>query len=250
MKKEKVALIRKYVDQEGKRILDLGCAQGVVSCMIRAEGGTFWHADLDFSNLLTARQLLGNRLFQIQEEQDLPLSDEAFDLVFALDILEHVEDDQGLLREIHRVLKPGGQVVISTPIDGRGFVLNSLKKIAGLKPEIYGHRRPGYSLPQLETLLGKRHFSVIRAGTYSKFFTEFFEVLLNIFYTRKHRISHSELRSGSITPTSDRDLEKNRFLFRVYSLLVYPLVYLITRLDKLLFFKTGYATFVIAGKNQ
>lgn len=250
MKKEKVALIRKYVDQEGKDILDLGCAQGVVSYMIRVRGGTFWHADLDFCNLRTAGKLLGNRLFQIQDGQGLPLSDGTFDLVFALDILEHLEDDQGLLGEIHRVLKPGGRVVISTPIDGPGYILNRLKKLAGLKPEMYGHRRPGYSLAELKELLGKEHFRVNRAATYSKFFTEFFEVLLNIFYTRKHRISRSELRSGSITPTSDGDLQKNRFLFKLYSILVYPLVYLITRLDKLLFFKTGYATFVIGVKDQ
>lgn len=250
MKKEKVSLIRRHVRQEGKRILDLGCAQGVVSWMIRQRGGEFLHTDLDLANLQTARELLGNHLFQIQENGPLPLRDRSFDLVFALDILEHVGEDRNLLREIHRILKPGGEVVISTPIDGPFFTLNLLKKRAGLTPEIYGHRRQGYPVSRLKDLLDRTGFQVTRARTYSKFFTEFFEILLNIFYTRKHRIRHSKLRSGSITPTSGSDMDQNRRLFRIYSIFVYPLVYLVTRLDRLLFWKTGYATFVIGRKTQ
>jgi SAM-dependent methyltransferase len=46
----------------------------------------------------------------------LPFADGAFDLVCALDIVEHVDDDDGALGELSRVTKPGGAVVISAPL--------------------------------------------------------------------------------------------------------------------------------------
>ncbi len=46
----------------------------------------------------------------------LPFPDDHFGLVFAFEILEHVEDDEGLLAEIVRVLEPGGQFVMSVPV--------------------------------------------------------------------------------------------------------------------------------------
>src|ERR1700689_425333 len=46
----------------------------------------------------------------------LPFADAAFDLVCALDIVEHVDDDDGALRELSRVTKPGGALVISAPL--------------------------------------------------------------------------------------------------------------------------------------
>ena len=46
----------------------------------------------------------------------LPFADGAFDLVCALDIIEHVDDDDGALSELSRVTKPGGALLISTPL--------------------------------------------------------------------------------------------------------------------------------------
>ncbi|NNG38996.1 methyltransferase domain-containing protein [Flexivirga sp. ID2601S] len=47
----------------------------------------------------------------------LPLADESFDLVTALDMIEHIEDDDAAVRNIHRVLRPGGTAIIAVPAD-------------------------------------------------------------------------------------------------------------------------------------
>lgn len=47
---------------------------------------------------------------------DLPFANRAFDLVCAMDIIEHVEDDVGAVRELTRVLAPGGTLLISVPL--------------------------------------------------------------------------------------------------------------------------------------
>jgi SAM-dependent methyltransferase len=46
---------------------------------------------------------------------ELPFEDESLDCITAFDALEHIEDDVGALREIHRILKPGGIIVASGP---------------------------------------------------------------------------------------------------------------------------------------
>jgi len=47
--------------------------------------------------------------------RSLPFPDEQFDLVSALDVIEHNEEDMTMLREMQRVLKPGGLVVVTVP---------------------------------------------------------------------------------------------------------------------------------------
>jgi len=46
----------------------------------------------------------------------LPFAAASFDLVCALDIIEHVDDENGALAEISRVTKPGGTLLVSTPL--------------------------------------------------------------------------------------------------------------------------------------
>ncbi|HDP93896.1 MAG TPA: class I SAM-dependent methyltransferase [Candidatus Aminicenantes bacterium] len=249
MKKDKVRLVSRLVGFSNQKIFDLGCSNGAVSHFLKQRGGEWVHGDLDMENLLSARPVLGNMLFQMGESL-LPIDTESIDLAMALDILEHLHHDEEMVKEIFRVLRPGGEVVVSTPISGKIFLINRLKRLAGMKPEIYGHVREGYSLKDLSILLETNGFTVTRATTYAKFFTELCEFLLNVAFTRLNRVKRSRLHSGAISPSSATDLDSHSGLYRLYTRFVYPLVRLITRLDLLLPFKTGYATLVIARKPQ
>lgn len=247
MKKEKVRILKKKMKMSGHLVLDIGCAQGVVSAVLKEANGTWVHMDPDFANLPEARPVLGADLVQGSGE-NLPFATGGFDDVLLLDILEHVHDDQALLREAARLLRPGGRMAVSTPISGKFFIFNRLKKHFGLIPEIYGHKREGYSLSQLENMMRDCGLKMEYRGSYAKFFVELVEMMLNVLFVKKNRIAKSELNSGAISPTSADSLDKNPFLMRLYRYCVYPLLYLFTRLDLLLPWKTGYATLVVARK--
>ena len=247
-KKEKLDLIRKYVRVAPSDVLlDLGCAQGILSYFLRAKGGFWVSTDLDFTNLKSSQALLGKNFLQMGEEA-LPFKSGAFDQAVCLDYLEHVDDDRLTLKEISRVLKAGGKLVLITPHAGKFFILQKVRPAVGLKLEFYGHKREGYSLPQLKTILGQAGLRLEGHKTYSRFFTEFLELILNAAYI--HTLSkkpQAQLRDGHIRPSTADEFTARTGAFKLYKL-IYPFIWLISRLDKLLFFQRGYAIMVWARK--
>jgi len=249
-KKEKLRLLQKNLNIDPSMvILDLGCAQGILSYFLRQEGGFWVHTDQDFENLKTSQSLLDKNLLQISEGS-LPFKSESFDLVVSLDYLEHLENDDHCLEEIHRILKRDGRLVLATPRTGKFLILHKLRSALGLSLEFYGHKREGYSLEELEKKLIKNHLQLQKHKTFSRFFSEFLELVLNFFYIKflSRRIQDKgELRDGHIRPSTSQEFATQKKTFKAYSFF-YPIVWLISRLDKVLFFLRGYALVVWAQK--
>jgi 2-polyprenyl-3-methyl-5-hydroxy-6-metoxy-1,4-benzoquinol methylase len=249
-KKEKLRLLQKNLNIDPSMvILDLGCAQGILSFFLRQKGGFWIHTDQDFENLKTSQSLLGENLLQLSEGS-LPFKSESFDLVISLDYLEHLENDVQCLKEIHRILKKDGRLVLATPRTGKFLILHKLRPALGLSLEFYGHQREGYSLKELKKKLMKAHLQVQKHKTFSRFFSEFLELLLNFFYIKflSRRVkTKGKLRDGHIRPSSSQEFTTQKKTFKLYSFF-YPLVWFITRLDKVLFFQRGYGLIVWAQK--
>ena len=103
----------------GARALDYGCGAGGLVAAGRAEGLEMFGADVYYGGSDTRREaersgLVGAEIQEIREGR-LGFADSYFDLVTSNQVMEHVEDLDAALREIHRVLKPGGTLLSLFP---------------------------------------------------------------------------------------------------------------------------------------
>jgi len=97
------------------RVLDWGTGKGHISYLLRKAGFTVVSCDLQsggddstFGQRTPIIEEQGIDVVPLARECELPFADASFDLVVSFGVLEHVRDDQGSLKEIRRVLKPGG----------------------------------------------------------------------------------------------------------------------------------------------
>jgi SAM-dependent methyltransferase len=96
-------------------VIDIGCGVGDI-LQIFEKG--FWRVGTDFSGaqLGYAHALLGDEArFARASAYGLPFRDSVADVVVCMEVIEHLENDALAVREIHRVLKPGGYLVASVP---------------------------------------------------------------------------------------------------------------------------------------
>ena len=247
-KKEKLNLLDKHFQVDpNSLVLDLGCAQGILSYYLRQKGGRWWSVDHDFENLEASREVLKTNLLQI-EPGPLPFRDASFDQVISLDYLEHLDDDDSCLREIHRILKMGGELLVATPRTGKIYILYKLGNLLGMRLEFYGHKRQGYTLKDLREKLEKSGFQFTRNRSFTRFISEFVELVLNFFYIKFFSAkTPSGKRDGHIKPSTSEEFAARKKAFHLYTF-IYPVIWLITRLDKLLFFQRGYGLMVWAKK--
>ena len=247
-KREKLKLLEKHLDiKPTDVVLDLGSAQGILSYFLRKKGGLWVSADLDFVNCKTSLDLLNSHIVQLGTD-GLPFKDKSFDKVVSLDYLEHLDNDLGCLEEINRILKKDGELLLATPRTGKVFILHKLRPLLGMKLEFYGHKREGYSLKTLKKKLNCTGFSPIQHKSFSRFFSEFLELLLNFLYIKLFRPKDPiSLRDGHIRPTTSDEFSSRKKAFRMYSF-IYPFVWLITRLDNIFFFQRGYGLLIWAKK--
>jgi SAM-dependent methyltransferase len=141
--------------KEGKteaRILDIGCGTGgnleLLSRYGQAEGVDISAEALDFCR---ARGLTNVRQ---GAAETLPYESESFDLVTGLDVVEHLDDDVAGLREMRRVLRPGGRMLLFVP----AFML-----LWGVQDDVSHHRRR-YTLAELRQKLRQADLQVMRAS--------------------------------------------------------------------------------------
>ncbi|MHC4878578.1 MAG: class I SAM-dependent methyltransferase [Planctomycetota bacterium] len=101
-----------------KRVLEVGCGGGA-GCheILTAGAAEVTGVDVDADGVQHARQRFKSpRLkFDVVQDARLPLQDAAYDVVVALETVEHVENDRSFVEELERVLRPGGELLLSTP---------------------------------------------------------------------------------------------------------------------------------------
>jgi 2-polyprenyl-6-hydroxyphenyl methylase/3-demethylubiquinone-9 3-methyltransferase len=114
----KVLLDRIGLDPASVRLLDVGCGGGLLSERFASIGCTVTGIDLSVASLTTARahaEKSGLAIDYLEGgAESLPFDAAQFDVVCCCDVLEHIDDVDVVVREISRVLKPGGVFFFDT----------------------------------------------------------------------------------------------------------------------------------------
>lgn len=100
-----------------ERVLDLGCGTGIVARLLRERLGgaaNIAGADVSAPMIGKAREVAPELAWHEADAVALPFADRAFDLVLSQQMLQFVPDRRAALREVRRVLAPGGRLLVST----------------------------------------------------------------------------------------------------------------------------------------
>jgi SAM-dependent methyltransferase len=174
-----------------RSMLEIGCGtgfvlRGITTAMphLRASGSEIFLEGLSFA----AQRLPSADLFQMDARQ-IPYESE-FDLIGAFDVVEHIEEDEQVLREIHRALKPAGGAIFTVP---QHPALWSSRDESACHVRRYGRR-------ELDDKLRANGFSIV-------FSTSFVSLLLPLL-----AISRWCQRRPAATPGLDGEFAPGAFL--------------------------------------
>jgi len=109
-------MIHGYSSSAGKCVLDVGCGNGYVLSHYAKQGAEVFGVDITQTALDLCKrrfELSGlNGRFQITDGDTLTFSDNQFDIVCSMGVLHHIENPRPMVKEMERVLKPGGKVIV------------------------------------------------------------------------------------------------------------------------------------------
>jgi len=105
-----------FAGTRGLKVLEIGCGMGTDGAQFARAGADYTGIDLTDAAIELARKrfavsgLSGN--FRVSDAENLDFPNDSFDLVYSHGVLHHTPDIAAAVREIHRVLKPGGRAVV------------------------------------------------------------------------------------------------------------------------------------------
>ena len=114
-------LARSVPRERGITILDFGCGDGTLIGEMKKlnPGARFVGLDVSASALGVARARHPDVVFHhIQDGDPFPIPDGSVDFLFTSEVIEHVYDTENAAREVARVLRPGGTLLLTTPYHG------------------------------------------------------------------------------------------------------------------------------------
>lgn len=144
-------LVRRWIDRcnprKGRlRILDCGAGTGCFAEELAQAHEVHVLDDHEESLRLLRSKFPAGQVHSLGADGRLPFEDASFDVITALDVLEHIEHDDAALAEMHRVLRPGGLMVATVPA--------SMRLWSDWDVSLHHFRR--YDSRMLATLFGNR----------------------------------------------------------------------------------------------
>lgn len=155
--------------KDGSIVLDIGGYDGFISYQLRdLKDLNITVVDLD-KEALEAAQRKGLRTLW-SSALSMPIQDSSVDVVLCLDLIEHVEEDTRLIREISRVLKKSAKIILTTPMSGKALIPFLNMDVINKQ---WGHVRNGYTLEQIKCLFRNNQLCLQKCDRYQNIFSRY-----------------------------------------------------------------------------
>jgi SAM-dependent methyltransferase len=101
---------------DAKRFLEIGCGTGFVLGRIRATlpSAELWGSEIFSAGLAIAAERVPSARFIQMDARTIPFRDQ-FDVIGAFDVMEHIDEDEAVLAEVHDALRPAGVLILTVP---------------------------------------------------------------------------------------------------------------------------------------
>jgi 2-polyprenyl-3-methyl-5-hydroxy-6-metoxy-1,4-benzoquinol methylase len=151
--------------EEGReRLIDLGCGAGELCVYARDLGYEVTAVDVSESNVKNVRSL-GLAAQVADLNRPLPFEDNSFDFAILVEVIEHVVNAELLLKEIARILRPGGQLLLSTP--NHAYYGNRFAALIGKPPKEEGYHFRFFTRKLLESKLAEAGFQIVHRNSFN-----------------------------------------------------------------------------------
>ena len=110
-----------------ERVLEIGSGRGALLRQLLEEGHRVEGIEINQDRIDESRQLFGVLPITKVDGPLLPFEDASFDVVLSFDVFEHIPDSDAHLREVSRVLKPGGRYLLQTPNKWTNTVFETIR---------------------------------------------------------------------------------------------------------------------------
>lgn len=169
--RETAKLIHKF--NNGSLVLDAGCGTGLITRRLR---GTVIGLDINKWNLNQTKKHVPHANIVAGDVEQLPFTNDKFDLVICTETLEHLEHPENAVLEFLRILKPGGRLIGSVPHRHLVWRLRKYTLTTCPVSEPFHHN---YTVPEVKALLPSFNLVKIFKGLFG----------LNVFFVAERRIA-------------------------------------------------------------
>jgi SAM-dependent methyltransferase len=224
-------------------LVTCGDNNGAINYFLKLAGGRWSWADLEDKSIAEMSGLLNDPVVHVEESR-LPFETDQFDIVVSIDVHEHLSDPNPFTKELSRVAKPGGKILVTVPNGDETKLVVRIKNIVGMTKEKYGHHRTGLTIGELKSIYRDNRIQPTAEGSFSKFFTEMLELSINFLYVKiLSKKSDAVVDDGTIAPATEDQLKSVKKSYQIYSM-IYPIFWLISKLDFIFFRSIGYVVIV------
>lgn len=122
----------RFIDQTGalgtpRDLLEIGSGTGTLLHELALRGHRVQGVEVDPTRLADVRRWYPDLTVRLVRGVELPFADGAFDVVLSFDVFEHIPDSDAHLREVRRVLRPGGVYLLQTPNKWTNVVFETIR---------------------------------------------------------------------------------------------------------------------------